>query len=112
MSFTQATITHTFLNPDGTPASGQIVFTLTKRMTNGTQSIVPGVTVTAALNASGQLSQTLYANDDTGTIPADSQWRAQIYVNNADDGPYFLTVPTGGGTVDLGTLLPANPSGA
>ena len=106
MAFSQATITHTFTNPDGTPASGAVVFTLTKRMTNGTTSIVPGVTVSAALNSSGALSQLVYANNDAGTIPTDAQWRVDIRVNNVEDGGYFITVPTGGGTVDLGSLLP------
>lgn len=112
MAFTQATVTHTFVNPDSTPASGQVTFTLSKRMTNGTQSVMPGVTVTAALDASGHLSQLLYANNDTGTIPADAQWRVDIRVGVEDDGPYFVTVPTGGGTVDLGTLLAQTPDGA
>lgn len=106
MAFTTATITHTFTNPDATPASGSVIFSLEKRMTNGTQSVMPGVTVTAALNSGGQLSQALYANNDVGTVPTDSQWRVDIRVGSTDDGPYFITVPTGGGTVDLGSLLP------
>lgn len=109
MSFSQATITHSFLNPDSSPASGSVVFTLEKRMTNGTQSIMPGVTITSALDAQGNLSQSLYANDDTGTVPTDAQWRVDIRVGLEDDGPYFITVPSGGGTVDLGSLLPSQP---
>lgn len=106
MAFSQATVTHTFKNPDGTSSSGAVVFTLTKRMTNGTTSIVPGVTVSAALDSSGVLSQLLYANNDAGTIPTDAQWRVDIRVNNVEDGPYYISVPTGGGSVDLGGLLP------
>src|SRR5947209_1168496 len=102
MAFTSATITHTFLNPDTTPASGSVIFTLTKRMTNGTTSVMPGVTITAALSGAGALSQALYANNDTGTVPTDAQWRVDIRVGNEDDGPYYITVPTGGGSVDLG----------
>lgn len=111
MAFTQATITHTFTNPDSTPASGSVTFTLSKRMTNGTISIVPGVTVTIGLSSSGQLSQVLYANTDAGTVPSDAQWRVDIRVNNTEDGPYWITVPAGGGSVDLGALLPQAPDG-
>lgn len=111
MAFTTPTVTHTFQNPDGTPASGSVVFTLSKRMTNGTTSVVPGVTVTSALNSSGQLSQALFANTDTGTIPSDAQWRVDIRIGTIDDGPYFIVVPSGIGSVDLGALLPQQPIG-
>lgn len=111
MAFSTVTITHQFTNPDATPASGSVVFSLSKRMTNGTQSIMPGVTVTSALNGSGQLSQVLYANDDPGTVPGDAQWRVDIRIGSVDDGPYFITVPTAGGSVDLGGLLPQTTFG-
>lgn len=111
MAISLVTITHAFTNPDQTPASGSVVFSLTKRITNGTQSVVPGVTVTASLNAQGQLSQVLYANTDTGTIPQDSQWRVDIRVGNEDDGPYFITVPATPSTQDLGSLLPQQTMG-
>jgi hypothetical protein len=111
VAFSTCTITHNFNNPDGTPASGSVVFSLSKRMTNGTTSIMPGVTVTSALNGSGALSQSLYANNDAGTNPTDAQWRVDIRIGVEDDGPYFIQVPTGGGTVDLGTLLPQQPLG-
>lgn len=111
MSFTEATITHTFRNADGTPASGAITFTLTERMTNDGVTIVPAE-ITAALNAEGKLSQKLTANNDPGTIPQDALWRVDWRIQ----GPpmpesYFITVPSGGGTVDLGTLLPQQPHG-
>lgn len=67
MSFSTATVTHTFTNADGTAASGNIKFTLVGGlMTNGTTSIVPA-SITAALNASGVLSQSLTSNVDTAT---------------------------------------------
>lgn len=106
MAFTAITVTHQFLNPDGSYASGTVVFSLEKRMTNGTTSVVPGVTVTATLDGTGHLSASLYANTDTTTIPQDSQWRVDIRVNNEDDGPYFITIPPTPSTQDLGPLLP------
>lgn len=113
MAFTQATITHTFQNADGTPASGAITFALTKRITNGTTTIIPAE-ITASLNANGQLSQALTANNDPGTTPQDSQWAVTFRIT-APGAPvteeFFITVPTGGGTVDLGSLLPDQTQG-
>lgn len=109
--FTTATITHTFKNPDGTPASGAITFQLTKRMSQSGTTITPGE-ITATLDSSGDLSQSLTSNVDAGTIPQDSEWLCTFRIQgDAPDGPYALTVPSGGGTVDLYTLLPQNTTG-
>lgn len=105
MSFSQATITHQFLNADGTPASGSITFWLTKAMTNGSTTMVPA-SITANLNGSGVLSQALTANADTGTVPTDAQWRVDLRILGAEEVTYSIIVPTGGGSVDLGALLP------
>lgn len=106
MSFTTATIGHNFTNADQTPASGQIKFTLTKMVTNGTTSLVPA-SITASLNASGVLSQVLTSNADPATTPTDSQWRVDIDILGAPNQSYFIVVPTGGGSIDLGTLMPS-----
>ena len=108
--FTTATITHTFLNPDGSAATGSVQFTLEGRMTNGTTSVLPG-SVSATLASNGSFSQQLTANNDTGTLPQNAQWRVDIRLTSDSLETYFITVPTGGGTVDLGTLLPTNPVG-
>jgi len=110
MAFTQATITHTFLNADGTPASGEITFTLTKRMTNGTQTIIPS-TVTAAVSATGTLSQLLWSTQDPGTWPQDAEYRVDFRLLGAEQEQFYVGVPSGGGTVDLGSLLPQEPQG-
>ena len=115
MALTSVTVTHTFENPDGTPASGSVTFALTKRMTNGTQTVVPGE-VTAPLDASGHLSAALWANNDTGTSPGDAQYACTFRIATSGapctDGPFFITVPSGlGSSVDLGTLLPQDGIG-
>lgn len=110
MSFSTATVTHSFQNADGTPASGSITFALTKRMTNGTTTIIPAE-ITANLNAQGQLSQALTANNDAGTVPADAEWAVTFRILGASMEEFFIVVPTGGGTVDLGSLLPQQPNG-
>jgi hypothetical protein len=111
VSFTQATITHKFTNANQTPASGAIEFTLTKRMSQSGQTITPG-SVAATLDMSGNLSQALTANNDPGTIPGDAQWRVDFRILGAEQDSYYITVPTGGGTIDLYTLLPQNTIGA
>lgn len=106
ISFSTATITHMFEQADGTAASGSIEFTLTKRMSQSGVTIVPS-TITATL-VSGALSQQLTANNDPGTIPGDATWRVDIRLDS-DPLTYYITVPTGGGTIDLYSLLPQGP---
>ena len=106
MAFTTRQVTHTFQNADGSFASGTVTFNLTKRMTNGTQTIVPAAEVTGTLNATGALSVTLTANNDTGTFPADAQWRVTFRLAGCDVEQFFITVPSGSGSLDLGGLLP------
>lgn len=110
MAFTTATVTHTFQNADNTPASGAIEFTLTKRITNGSTTLIPS-SITASLSSTGVLSQALTSNADTGTLPTDSQWRVDFRVLGAEQETFYITVPAGGGTIDLGTLLSQQPLG-
>jgi hypothetical protein len=104
--FTQSTITHKWLNADLTAASGTVQFTLTKRMTNTGVSIAPSSSVIATLDGTGSISQSVTANTDAATVPADAQWRVDVRVAGAEEEPYTITVPPGPGTVDLGTLMP------
>ena len=110
MSFTQTTVTHSVLNADQTPASGSIEFTLSKRVTNGSTTIVPA-SITANLNSSGQLSQALTSNVDAATVPVDSQWRVDFRILGAQQETFWVVIPVGPGTVDLGSLLPQQPLG-
>jgi hypothetical protein len=109
MSFSTRTIVHTFLNPDGSDGTGSVEFTLTKRMTNSGTSLLPA-SVTSTLSPQGGLSQVLTANNDAGTTPADAQWRVDIRLASDSLETYYITVPTGTGNVDLGTLLPDQPN--
>lgn len=110
MAFTSATITHSFLNADGTPASGSITFRLTSRMTNGSTTIVPAE-ITANLDASGNLSQSLTSNVDAATVPQSTEWQVDFRILGASSETFSITVPAGGGSVDLGALLPQQPIG-
>lgn len=113
MSFTTITVTHQFLNLDGSTASGVVAFRLTKRITNGTATYATEIPVHATLNPSGQLSQSLPANNDPATSPGDSAYMVTFLLNGTSGqmlsgDEYEIVVPYNapGGTVDLGSLLP------
>lgn len=106
MAFTAASVTHVFDNADGTPASGQVEFTLTKRIANGGTSIAPN-SIVYALNSSGSLNAVLTSNVDAATVPTDSQWRVDIRILGTEIETDFIIVPSGGGSVDLASLLPS-----
>ena len=112
MAFSTRTITHTFEAADGSGASGTVTFALTKRMSNSGTTIVPSE-ITASLS-NGALSQVLTANTDSATVPQDAEWRVDIRIT-VTGAPvtetFFITVPPGPGTTDLGSLLPQQPIG-
>ena len=108
MAFTTASVTHSFQNADGTAASGKVTFDLTRRMTNSGTTVIP-TDIAAQLSATGGISVTLTANNDAGTTPVDAQWRVTFHILGCDQEQFYITVPSGGGTVDLGTLLPESP---
>lgn len=112
MAFTTRTITHTFKNVDGTAGSGTLVFSLTKRMTNGTQTYLPAA-VTATLDGSGNLSVTLPCTTDATTSPQDALWRVDFhlsYLGTQNEEPYYFPLAPGA-SVDLGSLLPQGTIG-
>lgn len=100
-------VTHTFINPDGTNASGSVRFSLSGRMTNGSDTIMPSAPVTATLT-NGALSVTLPSNLDAGTVSTDSfpHWDVTIDINGARTEEYAIQVPTSG-PVDLMSLIPS-----
>jgi hypothetical protein len=110
MAFTKRLLTHVFLEPSGAAASGSITCTLEKRMTQNGKTLVPG-TLTATLNSSGELSQELTSNEDTETVPKDARWRLDLRITGQAEETFYIKVPTGPGTTDLGTLLPQEPKG-
>ena len=107
MAFTQVTVTHTFQNPDGTAAAGTVRFSLSERMTNGTVSVMPAEPVTATLDASGNISVALPANDDTGTAPSTAHYDVTIDITGARTEEYAIVLSHTTTPVDLGTLLPS-----
>lgn len=71
-----------------------------------------GESVTAQLDASGNISTRLASTLDADTSPADAYWRVDVRVTGADALTYFAPIPSGGVTVDLSSLEPgATPFG-
>lgn len=108
MAFTLVPVTHKFLNPDGSAASGTVRFSLSERMTNSGESIMPAEPITATLDGTGSINQPVPANDDSGTSPAATHWDVTIAITGARSEEYAIVVSSANGTnpVDLGTLLP------
>lgn len=106
MSFSYSTVEHTFLNADGTPASGTLEFTLEQTLTNGNVTMCAGTHVTAQLDASGNLSQSLVSTQDPDTYSQGlAQWRSDERINGAPIRTTYLQVPSGGMSVDYGALI-------
>lgn len=105
--FTQSLITHQYVNADGTPSSGEIVFTLQEAMTNGSVTISNASRVTGQLDSTGFLSQVLTSTDDPSTAaPGQPLWRVDERVAGASVRTYDIRVPSGGASADLSTLMP------
>ena len=110
MAFTKRTLTHRFVGPSGTAASGSAEFTLSERMSQPGESVLPE-SVTAAFNSAGEMSVELPSNRDGETTPGDSQYRLDLRITGADPETFWIVVPTGPGTTDLYSLLPKESPG-
>lgn len=112
MSFTFASVTHTYLNLDGTPASGKVTFELSGAMRNSGTTYAPSLPMICPLNSGGSLVAYLPANNDPGTIPDGVTYTVTEEIasmGTASVGETFsILVPTGGGTIDLASLLPGS----
>jgi len=114
MSFTPISLQATRANPDGSPASGTISFTLNAEMLNGTESIQPAP-ISGVLNPSGQLVQqngqpvVLLANDDSGTTPADpsAAYVVQENINGSSVVEYSIIISHDDTIIDTDAIFTA-----
>jgi hypothetical protein len=92
MSFTTCTVSDGPLtNPDGSPATGSIVFSLTKPIRNG-ENLVGTTPVVTQIN--GSWSQELTCIDDDGTTPTDAGYTYQLLLDGADAVDGFFKLHT------------------
>lgn len=110
MAATEITVTGTFHNEDGTPASGTLQFQLSAAIANSDVVVSP-VPLTVTLNSAGSFSVPLAANDDTATTPAGTSYTVIERITSTSNREYSIVVPSAapGGTVDLSTLMPGTP---
>ena len=110
MAFTPITVTAEYLSPSGTPMSGKVTFMLmsTMRQPSVNKSITP-VEITKTLNASGIISATLYATNDTDTVPTGVTYEVTERIRGAALNKYFISIDKNAinGTVDLADLVPS-----
>lgn len=105
MAFTQVTITGTFQNSDGSPASGGVRFQPTAVMRNATATteINAQTAVHAQVTAGALSSVTLAATTDPGTTPTGVTYEVTEYLTGQPRKKYFIAVPHDGGTINLAT---------
>jgi hypothetical protein len=110
IAFTRRTLTHTFKSPSGAALAGSAEFTLSERMSQPGETILPEP-VTATFNAAGEMSVELPSNKDAETTPGDTQYRLDLRIVGQDPQTFWIVVPTGPGTTDLYSLLPLSDPG-
>ena len=106
MSFTAITITGSWEDAAGNPATGSVTFKLTESMQDATSGeIVSPSTITAELE-SGAISQSLLANDDSTTTPTGAQYSVTETIGGTVRPSYLITVPHAapGATATLASL--------
>ena len=110
MAFTPITVTAEYLSPVGTPMSGKVTFMLTStmRQPSANKSIAP-VEIIKTLNGSGQISATLYATNDTDTVPTGVTYEVTERIRGAALNKYFISIDKNAvnGAVDLADLVPS-----
>ena len=104
--FTKAKISEKFSNVDGSTTQGHVVLTLTKRMSNGSETIVPSEIEALINESTGEISVELPANNDAGTVPEDAKYRVDLRIVGDERQSYYIEVPPGGGSYTLSELLP------
>ena len=90
--------------------SGKVTFMLTSTMRQPSvnKSITP-VEITKTLNASGIISATLYATNDTDTVPTGVTYEVTERIRGAALNKYFISIDKNAinGAVDLADLVPS-----
>lgn len=106
------TVTGTFVDTDGTtPAAGTVVFMPAPAWildAAETKTIMPSQ-VAVDLDATGSLSTSLLATDDTTLNPSGWTWNVTVLIHGAQPRSFSFSLP-GGTTVDLTTASPVNGS--
>jgi len=114
VAFTQITVTATYFESDGeTPATGTVTFLATGVMRDTSTNIsVAPTEITATLDADGEISVLLTANNDDYTVPTGVTYEVTERIDGTAENKYFVAISktSPDGTVDLADLVPnTNP---
>lgn len=104
---TPIAVTGTYLRADGAPAVGRVTFTPNTVVTDPSgPAILPGLTVTAVLDAAGHFATTLAATDDAATAPAGWLYTVVETVDKVVRPAYLVALPHTTPAVDMASLSP------
>jgi hypothetical protein len=113
MAFTPITLVGTYLEASGAPASGTVQFELSQAMEDSTDDKIVGIEVfTCVMSSTGKISQVLYANDDSTTVPVGTSYLVtETFEPSHVVRQYSISVPhtAPGGVLDLSTVVPVMP---
>lgn len=98
-SWTTVTVTGTFKNHDGTPASGWVTFAARQTVTISGQVVLPK-TITGVLDGSGYLSVQVPSTTDPDLSATGWAYLVTEHMPNGRP-PYLLEVPHTASTLDL-----------
>lgn len=100
-------ITGKYLNVDGSPKSGRIVFTIMERVysADGTTIYPAGGQVSVDLQPNGTISTTFPAADDPDIMPSD--WTVKVDEKLSDNSglTYYIAPTLAGGEIKLGSII-------
>lgn len=101
-------VTGTFLNADGTAATGTVTFKLSKPFANG-GVIYHLMSFDATLDGSGHISQNLAANDGAAS-PSGTTYMVTEDIDDAPNREYSISVPQLGAPQNITGVTEANPA--
>lgn len=103
-SWTRITVTATYLNMDGTPATGSVLFRPTAEKSSIASTIVLPSPITAQLDVNGSISVQLPATTDPDLQV--TGWHYKVVERVPGGGEYYIEVPHDGGPINLANVLP------
>lgn len=104
-SWTKITVTGTYLNLDGTPATGTVHFTPKAESLAVDSTVVLPTPLVATLDAAGSFSVELPSTTDPDLAVTGWHYRVLERVPNGRD-PFYMAVPHDGGPLNMADVLP------
>lgn len=104
----QVTVTGSFRKPDGSAASGKVMFTPSARLVTTNDDLVVPDPVVATLDGSGDVSVSLPATDDVDVSPSGWTWLVEERIENQKRS-YSMVLASSPSTVDLADVAPVDP---